>query len=288
VAAVCFNVKGPDLMFLDQAGEISDLDRRLYDRLGLEARPFSSVQCWAPYKADGVNLNTLRTHPALASNTWPLVWGLREVLDYAEVLLNRDDIDAKADAFIDFLAERVVGKEFEDRSLRDAPFLVRSFADLEVFFRAIFDFLEVQGRGGEVWRTHHVATIRKVRNRLGNISTRSKGLVTDDGEINDLPWGKFTDRGVHVVDVAGLDPLAQDLVFARIVSRLREHLERRDLGVDHVVVVVDELNKYAPADGQDTYVRRMLLDLSERGRYPRPGPLLGAAIPVPGAPPGRG
>jgi hypothetical protein len=267
VAAVCFNVKGPDLMFLDQAGEITDLDRRLYARLGLRPEPFSSVQCWAPYKADGVNLNTLRTHPSLAPNTHPLVWGLREVLDYAEVLLNRDDIDAKADAFIDFLAERVVGKEFEDRSLRDAPFLVRSFADLDVFFRAIFDFLEVQGRGGEVWRTHHVATIRKVRNRLGNISTRSKGLVTDDGEINDLPWGAFTDRSVHVVDVAGLDPLAQDLVFARIVSRLREHLERRDLGVDHVVVVVDELNKYAPADGQDTYVRRMLLDLSERGRY---------------------
>jgi DNA helicase HerA-like ATPase len=56
-------------------------------------------------------------------------------------------------------------------------------------------------------------------------------------------------------------------VFARIVSRLREHLERRDLGVDHVVVFVDELNKYAPADGQDTYVKKMLLDLSERGRY---------------------
>jgi len=69
------------------------------------------------------------------------------------------------------------------------------------------------------------------------------------------------------VDVAGLDPLAQDLVFARIVSQLREHLERRDLGVDHVVVFVDELNKYAPADGPDTYVRRMLVDLSERGRY---------------------
>jgi hypothetical protein len=67
--------------------------------------------------------------------------------------------------------------------------------------------------------------------------------------------------------VAGLDPLAQDLVFARVVSKLREHLERRDLGVDHVVVFVDELNKYAPADGPDTYVRKMLLDLSERGRY---------------------
>jgi DNA helicase HerA-like ATPase len=118
-----------------------------------------------------------------------------------------------------------------------------------------------------VWRTHHLATIRKVRNRLGNISTRSKGLVTDDGASNDLPWGRFADRAVYAVDVAGLDPLAQDLVFARVVSKLREHLERRDLGVDHVVVFVDELNKYAPADGQDTYVRRMLTDLSERGRY---------------------
>jgi DNA helicase HerA-like ATPase len=127
--------------------------------------------------------------------------------------------------------------------------------------------MEVMGKGGEVWRTHHLATIRKLRNRLGNIGTRSRGLVTDDGTANDLPWGNFTDRSIQVIDVAGLDPLAQDLVFARVVSKLREHLERRDLGVDHVVVFVDELNKYAPADGPDTYVRKMLLDLSERGRY---------------------
>jgi len=54
---------------------------------------------------------------------------------------------------------------------------------------------------------------------------------------------------------------------ARIVSKLREHLERRDLGVKHLVVFVDELNKYAPSDGPDNYVRKMLLDISERGRY---------------------
>ncbi len=267
VAALCFNVKGPDLCFLDQPGALSDEDRRQYARLGLRPEPFEDVHYYAPFKPDGVNLNTLRTHEALAANTQPLVWGLREVLDYAEVVLNRDDVDAKADAFIDFLAERVVGREYQDDMLRGKPFLVQSFADLEVFFRAIFDFMEVLGKGGEVWKTHHLATIRKVRNRLSNISTRSKGLVTDDGVAQDLPWGAFADRSVHVVDVAGLDPLAQDLVFARVVSKLREHLERRDLGVDHVVVFVDELNKYAPADGAETYVRKMLLDLSERGRY---------------------
>ncbi len=267
VAALCFNVKGPDLCFLDQSASLGPEDLRLYARLGLQAEPFGSVRYYAPFKADGVNLNTLRTHESLAANTEPLVWGLREVLDFAEVLLNRDDVDAKADAFIDFLAERVVGREYQDEMLRGRPFQVQSFADLDEFFRSIFEFMEVLGKGGEVWKTHHLATIRKVRNRLSNISTRSKGLVTDDGAANDLPWGRFADRSVHVVDVAGLDPLAQDLVFARIVSKLREHLERRDLGVDHVVVFVDELNKYAPADGQETYVRKMLLDLSERGRY---------------------
>src|SRR5439155_425022 len=164
--------------------------------------------------------------------------------EWAEVLLNRDDIDAKADAFIDFLADRVLNKDFDDGFGRQHR--VQNFADLDALFRAIFDGLEATGRS-DMWRTHHIATIRKVRNRLANISTRCKGLVTDDGLSNDLPWGEFQDRTVYVVDLANVDPLGQDLVFARVVSKLREHLERRDLGVDAVVVFVDELNKYAPA-----------------------------------------
>src|SRR5256885_12314676 len=142
---------------------------------------------------------------------------------------------------------------------------VQSFADLEGWFRDVLQGMEK--KDGESWRTHHVATIRKVRNRLSNISTRCAGLVTDSGSVSDLPFGSFTDRTVYVVDVANLEEDAQDLIFARIVSKLREHLERRDMGVKHLVVFVDELNKYAPSDGQDTYVRKMLLDIAERGRY---------------------
>jgi hypothetical protein len=264
VAAVCFNVKGPDLCFLDQAGDLADADRELYASLGLEARPFDRVRYFAPFKADGVNLNTLRSHPDVVGSVQPLVWGLREVLGYHEVLLNRDDIDAKADAFLDFLADRVLEKEFHDDW--GGTHRVRSFADLDRLFRSIFDGLEHAGRG-DVWRTHHIATIRKVRNRLLNISTRCRGLVTDDGTVSDLPFGAFEDRGIYVIDVAGMDQVAQDLVFTRVVSMLRDHLERRDLGVDNVIVFVDELNKYAPTEGPETYVRKMLLDISERGRY---------------------
>jgi len=265
VAAVCFNGKGPDLCFLDQPASLGDEDRALYTRLGVPATPFARVQYFAPYKAKGFVLNTLRSNPALQHNVSPLTWGLREVMQFAEVLLSKDDIDAKADALIDFVASRVVNQPFSDPLLGGRSFAVRSFADLDAFFRDVIDAMERANR--EQWRTHHVATIRKVRNRLVNIATRCEGLVTHDGNASDLPFGSFEDRSVYVIDVANLEEDAQDLIFARVVSKLREHLERRALGVDHLVVVVDELNKYAPADGPDTYVRKMLLDVAERGRY---------------------
>ncbi|MEP6992699.1 MAG: ATP-binding protein [bacterium] len=264
VAAVCFNVKGPDLCFLDLPGEIDDNDRMLYAQCGVSPVPFPDVQYYAPYKSDGVALNTLRSNEALLENVTPLTWGLREVLQYAEVLLNKDDIDAKADAMIDFIKENVLDKRFTDPML-ERPHTVTSFADLDAWFRDVLRALEK--KDDQSWRTHHVATIRKVRNRLSNISLRCKGLVADDGATSDLPFGSFQDRTVYVIDVAGLEEDAQDLIFARVVTKLREHLEKRDLGVQHVVVFVDELNKYAPADGPDTYVRKMLLDIAERGRY---------------------
>ncbi len=265
VAAVCFNVKGPDLCFLDQPGTLDDADRELYETLGVPAKPFQKVRYFAPYKADGFSVNSLRSNEELLHNVTPLTWGLREVLQFAEVLLNKDDVDAKADAFIDFIRERIIDKEFSDPPLLKHKHRVQSFADLDAFFRDVIQGMEA--KGGESWRTHHVATIRKVRNRLSNISTRCKGLVVDDGSVSDLPFGSFEDRTVYVVDVANLEDDAQNLIFARVVSKLREHMERRDLGVTHVVVFVDELNKYAPGDGPDTYVRKMLLDIAERGRY---------------------
>jgi hypothetical protein len=265
VAAVCFNVKGPDLCFLDQAATaLDDADRAMYETLGVPATPFADVRYFAPWTGRGTQLATLRSNEALQDNVHPLTWGLRETLQYAEVLLNKDDVDAKADALIDFIKERVLDQPFSDGLLTRAH-EVRSFTELEQWFRDLL--IAMEGRNADVWRTHHIATIRKVRNRLTNISTRCKGLVTDDGTVSDLPFGAFTDRTVYVVDVANLEEDAQDLVFARVVSQLREHLEKRQLGVDHVVVFVDELNKYAPADGPETYVRKMLLDIAERGRY---------------------
>ncbi|MGK2934946.1 MAG: ATP-binding protein [Gemmatimonadaceae bacterium] len=265
IAAVAFNVKGPDLCYLDQPGKLEPADEIMYEKMGVPAKPFANVRYYAAYDAGGYNLNTLRSNEALLHNVHPLTWGLREVLQYAEVLLNKDDVDAKADAVIDFIRDKIAGREFRDERLAKRTYNVDSFAELDEWFRDVLSMLEESN--SESYRTHHVATIRKVRNRLTNIALRCAGLVTAEGTVSDLPFGSFEDRGVYVVDVALLEEDAQDLIFTRIVSKLREHLERRNLGVDHVVVFVDELNKYAATEGPETYVRKMLLDIAERGRY---------------------
>ena len=118
IAAVCFNVKGPDLLFLDQPGELDERDRAMYERLDVPAAPFEHVRYYAPYVSKGFALNTLRSNEALGHNVVPLTWGLNEVMQFAEVLLNRDDVDAKADALIDFIEERVINTTFTDPLLK--------------------------------------------------------------------------------------------------------------------------------------------------------------------------
>ncbi|MCE5200315.1 MAG: ATP-binding protein [Armatimonadota bacterium] len=282
IAVVCFNVKGPDMLFLDFPGKVEpgdpledlysqhgintldDRDCDLHEKLAITCKPFPKVQYFAPFKDDRVNLNTLRTNGDLIGSVTPLSWGLMDILEFTEVVLNRDDVDAKADALIQFIRQRVVDQTSEI-SDGGQQFTVRNFQDLNHWFDMVLQWMEQNNRSE--WKTHHYATIRKVYNRLSNLSTRYKGLISPDEFRSDLPWGEFEDRTVYVVDVANVDAQAQDLVFTRIVSQLRQRLEKGDLGVKHMIVVVDELNKYAPSDGPDTYLKQTLLDISERGRY---------------------
>ncbi|PLS69442.1 MAG: ATP-binding protein [Cyanobacteria bacterium M5B4] len=264
VAAVFFNVKGPDLLYLDlpPSESLSPEELDIYAKLNIPPTPFAHVSYYATYKPDGVNLNTLRTHPDLLHNVFPLRWGLQEIFEFTAVLLNKDDVDAKADALLSLIDEKVIRRPdiFYTEGVK-----VTNFATLEEWFQRVIGSLQEANQ--KEWHSHHLATIYKVRNRLMNITNRCKGLVGNDDRVSDLPWGKFQKNHIYVIDVANLEPTAQDLIFTRTVSKIRELLEMNALGVERVIIFVDELNKYAGTDTGDTYLRRTLLDISERGRY---------------------
>ncbi len=266
VAAVLFNVKGPDLLFLDQpAVELSQEELEMYRKLKLEPKPFENVEYYAPYKADKINLNTLRTNEEISYNVKPLSWNLTDIFDYVNVLMNKDDVDAKADGFLQFMKEKIINQD-----KLDSHYLlhkkIQNFNDLNEWFQRVLNDTE-EGEGKSSWRGHAIPTIRKVHNRLTNITYRCEGLVGNDSDSSDLPWGEFKDRTIYVIDVAGVSPLGQDLVFTRAVEKLRELLEKKALGVKKVVVFVDELNKYASNDCGNSYLKQTLLEISERGRY---------------------
>lgn len=275
IAVICFNVKGGDLLFLDMPPEhqLDERDCEVYQLVGIQPKPFEKVRYYAPFKPDRVNLATLRTHPSLTPAN-PMLWGLREVMRYVEVLLNKDDVDAKADAFLQFLRQRVIEPgvfEFNEAEASSLPegqqqrLEVNNFSDLVRWFETVLRIMEYQNK--KQWRSFAVETVRKIQNRLVNLTTRFAGLVSEGTEVFDLPWGKFEDRTVYVIDVANLSAEAQDLIFTRVIAELRERMEQRSLGVDAVIVIVDELNQYAPNTNRETYVMRTLRDICARGRY---------------------
>jgi DNA helicase HerA-like ATPase len=187
------------------------------------------------------------------------------VIKHAEVLLNKEDLDAKADAYLQYLNDRFVegdGHQIGGEGPRRRATSLRELVSI----------IQDQIRWAEQKNTtqidsHSFLTARKMYNRINNLGGRFAGLIAENG----LPSGPFDDpfepNTVYVVDVAGLDSDSQDLVFAGFITTLREKMEAGELGVGRLVVMVDELNKYAPSNGTETYVVRSLREIAARGRY---------------------
>jgi uncharacterized protein len=269
VAALLFNTKGGDLLYIDRepAESLSDHHRAVYEACGVPMTPFPSVRYFAPYDRDGFNLNTLRRNADLEAEnaTRPFTFGLQDVIKHAEVLLNRDDLDAKADAYLQYLNDRFIEGEGHQIGGQGDSRKARSLRELCQIIQDQLRHAE-QANQSQI-ESHSALTVRKMYNRLNNLGARFSGLIAEKGTPQG-PFDKPFEPGtVYVVDVAGLDSESQDLVFAAFITQLREQMEAQKLGVGRLVVMVDELNKYAPSGGSESYVVKALREIAARGRY---------------------
>lgn len=270
VAALLFNTKGGDLLYIDEdpaSDYLSESDLALYQACGVPATPFQNVKYFAPLTKGGKDLNTLRNdNDHFATNpTQAFTFGLADVIRHAEVLLNKDDLDAKADAYLQYLNDRFIESERGHSIGASDPYKARTLSQLVDIVRKQIDFCEAN-QLNQI-DTHNVLTIRKMYNRIGNLGGRFAGLIAEDGATEGPFDSRFEPDTVYVVDVAQLSSEEQDLVFAAFITNLRERMENGDLGVGRLIVVVDELNKYAPSGGIETYVVKSLKEIAARGRY---------------------
>lgn len=289
VAALMFNVKGADLLFLDKPVEVDaaadpelaeryakegysglpEEHRMMYEELGLEAKPFQNLRIFAPLRYGMDNgsqalrlaglsasaLNTLRNSRGEDHCVYPIAWELGDVLPYAASVFDPADIDDKFRGFIEELRARGVRTQEGFQKLMD---------EIDAYLNSNPD------NPPSGWNGHHRATIAKVRNRFKVLPSKCGGLLAH-GQVDygSLPKvdDPFQDREVRVVDISQLSGIPQDLIVTSVTRKIWEMAERVELGVDKLIIFVDELNKYAPAGSSSSGLKSTLVDISARGRH---------------------
>ncbi len=289
VAALMFNVKGPDLLWLDKpavpepeleaayesakARPFRAEDFDAYAALGLVPKPFESFRIFAPFKpgqAPGNHretdvqlerrsstfagaLNTHRNNPGEALNVvFPVLWSLEPLLWRPHKVFEFGDLDDKLSGFIYELRTSGIG----------------SLNQLDAKFDEIDAYFGEEPSRSE-WHGHHRFTIQKARNRFQGLADKFGGLVSRSMvEYGGLPKvdGAFSDQELRVVDIAECNSNVQEILVSHVIESVWKMAERQQLGVDTVVIFVDELNKYAPAGGQGG-LRDTLVDIAARGRH---------------------
>jgi uncharacterized protein len=286
VAALMFNVKGADLLFLDKPVEVDREDdpelaeryekagqrglpredREMYASLGLEIQPFENLRIFAPlsfgkdrgerkvHASDlrAKDLNTLRHARGEDSCVYPIVWDLEDVLPHAGRIFDPADMDDKFKGFVEYLRDQQV------RTMN------AFHAEVDEAF-AYFEETE-----SSYWNGHHQATVAKVRNRFGILPSKCAGLLVHGRvEYDGSPEvdGPFEDREMRVVDISHLSGVPQDLVVTKVINSVWEMAEQGRLGVDKLIIFIDELNKYAPSGSRTSSLKDTLVDISARGRH---------------------
>lgn len=264
-AALVVNVKGEDLVWLDHPPEpsqaLQDTDHEMYEALGADPEPFADVTVYAP--ADVVS----GARPAtVRPDATPLSWDLQQVWKYLPLLEPEMYSDDKMMSFVSIF-------ESEYMNHSDPGRRIESFRALEGWLRKEIEDAEDAKNDTILEGRIHRATAARVLRKFSGLRARSRGLISEEKAVegHDVPVTDWRQGEVKVLDLARLNPEVQGFVIARTVDRLLSQAEGDGLGVDHLVVVTDELNQWAPSGsaGEFDAVRRTLRRLASQGRYSR-------------------
>jgi DNA helicase HerA-like ATPase len=282
-----FNVKGEDLLWLDRPNRLfatTEGAAEGWAAIGVEPAPFPSVRFWAPPR---------RGVPDLIPDTGGrlegidvFAWTPREFIDLGLLeFCFTDANDAKNQ--LPFIRERVqqqlqrfaVDVEGQPgavalRDPRDQPdgrwhgpipaaqagAIVR---DLPSLVEALEVFLDPdEGEPDTSWTGRvQLSTVSAFLRRLHAASARLGHLVRagDSRQIDRAA------ANVTVIAIQSLHEQAQRFVVGALLKETFQQKEATGQRLPLSVIVLDELNKYAPREGTSP-LKDMLIDIAQRGR----------------------
>ena len=283
MSVLIFNVKGHDLLWLDKPNARFDDEARAdWARLGMEPRPFESVSFWAP-ALERPGSEGIPDSRGRAENVSAFRWTPREFIDAGLLqFLFTEASDARQQ--VTFVAERVI------RQLRrfacdvagrpgaivlrdpvvtgevDGPVPARPdekvIESLHDLVEAIAGYVEPENTEPDPAWTSRVAvgTVSAFMRRLYGSLPRVGHLVRA-GESRRIDRRR---EAVTVVDIHNQHEAAQRFIVGALIAEV--HRDKEGKGrLPLNVIVLDELNKYAPREGWSP-IKDTLIDIAQRGR----------------------
>ncbi|MEX2245079.1 MAG: ATP-binding protein [Dehalococcoidia bacterium] len=292
IKAVIFNVKGFDLFWLDRwSTKFTEQDARVWREMGVEAPDvFRSIAYYAPETPErSGSARAIGTERP--GDVRPYSWSLKDIIDFGLFdLLFSEETRANDNqvTLINWLhhrlstgrtkalgfSERLGGKPDERAESRrqltdtlDKAFDVRNAMggdgrDL-LSFGDLLGYLEEQAKPAEGniteegLRSMSNSTIQALWRRLSRIIRHDSGVLRRE-DIEGAPLTVATaPEDVSVIDIQSItDAHVQRFVIATVLSQLVQWRSGPHAARDEIfLVVIDELNRYAPRGASDAITK---------------------------------
>ncbi len=271
VAFIMMNVKGTDLLKIDQMNdrekELKEI-KKVYDKLGMEMKPFQQVKYFYPYSKD-YTAYTYESEQVIkdrmaAGKAFQFKYLFendedKECLDL--LFANVDDPNDTIESIINFIMSNGGNfkgvenwDEFKEALYKQTQSEMASKAGKEISVMSWRKFYRLFNKSFQKCR-------QMFTEKLGTGSVRLRDQIS-----------KIQKNDVMVIDVAKMDEESQGFVFGDVMRAVYNlklgSTDRPDEEIpDRIVIFIDELNKYASNDvPKSSPILRQILDITERGR----------------------
>lgn len=267
VAFVIFNVKGKDLLAIDEPNEFDNEKERkevlaLYDELGLSKTPFKNVHYYYPYSNNRVH-NTYLEKECMQRN----IDSCKARMFKYEYRHDKENLDLMFSSIDDpgQTMESILNYIISGRG---------NFANLDSWEDFLKEVKKCGEAGGHGDKEISVLSWRKFE-RIVKKSIYHNPLFDmikdNDREIRiSRALSNIKKNEVHVIDIAKLSDDMQAFVFGdaiKAIYNLKLSPDDEANPPSKIVIFIDELNKYASSDvPKSSPILRQVLDIAERGR----------------------
>lgn len=263
--ALIFNVKGEDLLFLDRPNlALDDTQADRYRALGLPAEPFRSVGIFAPPRrgsTSGAPDVYARTE-GVTSFYWSLAEFCHDDLLPFLFADSEDDRSQYTMVVYNVMAQLRHASRLDDGSVVIEGSTLRSF-------RGLVDFITLRVQDEEdryQWAGPAIGTgtinafVRRLQGAVRHVEHLIRADLPNPGRHRIA-----LEHQVTVVDIHNLHDRAKRFVVGVTVRGAFDEKETAGQSEELLMIVLDELNKYAPREGSSP-IKEILLDVAERGR----------------------